>query len=353
MTLQTLNQHNPDFGLPTTDRRRGFTLIELLTVIAIIAILAALLFPVMATAREQARATSCMSNLHQLWVAASVYKADDGAYPAALFGYAEACDPATGAPIGQYLNKAGQQVCSADKAIQGLLYGAQVRDINGFHCPDDVPPNRLAVTIAHFPPIPTQPTGAPGWVYPPGTQPATLIGRPAPYVTQANAQFAKNPEPAQVCPSDAFGLIDCWLDNAPDGTHKQGDPRYYYVWDSYDIGPRINRDGSIPVMADGSKVYDLHYSLNWTGIDHRFGPVQGPCPDPSDTSNPGCLPGLPDLANQLKYANPPSDKTLLTYCTWHTATSHVDTFIAITLAGHAKKVNYNDILTYGPNNYNR
>jgi prepilin-type N-terminal cleavage/methylation domain-containing protein len=43
--------------------RRAFTLIELLVVIAIIAILAAILFPVFAQAREQARKTSCLSNM--------------------------------------------------------------------------------------------------------------------------------------------------------------------------------------------------------------------------------------------------------------------------------------------------
>jgi prepilin-type N-terminal cleavage/methylation domain-containing protein/prepilin-type processing-associated H-X9-DG protein len=46
--------------------KRGFTLIELLVVIAIIAILAAILFPVFATAREKARQTSCASNEKQL-----------------------------------------------------------------------------------------------------------------------------------------------------------------------------------------------------------------------------------------------------------------------------------------------
>lgn len=56
--------------------RRGFTLIELLVVIAIIAILAAILFPVFARAREQAKRTSCLSNLKQLALAAMMYGQD-------------------------------------------------------------------------------------------------------------------------------------------------------------------------------------------------------------------------------------------------------------------------------------
>lgn len=55
---------------------RGFTLIELLVVIAIIAILAAILFPVFARAREQAKRTSCLSNLKQLATATMMYGQD-------------------------------------------------------------------------------------------------------------------------------------------------------------------------------------------------------------------------------------------------------------------------------------
>ena len=57
-------------------RRRGFTLIELLVVIAIIAILAAILFPVFARARENARKSTCQSNLKQMALAAMQYAQD-------------------------------------------------------------------------------------------------------------------------------------------------------------------------------------------------------------------------------------------------------------------------------------
>jgi prepilin-type N-terminal cleavage/methylation domain-containing protein len=64
------------------NRRRGFTLIELLVVIAIIAILAAILFPVFATAREKARASTCLSNCRQIGISVAMYLQDnDSTYP--------------------------------------------------------------------------------------------------------------------------------------------------------------------------------------------------------------------------------------------------------------------------------
>lgn len=66
--------------------KSGFTLIELLVVIAIIAILAAILFPVFARARENARKTSCLSNMKQIGLGVIQYTGDyDSNYPPAYY----------------------------------------------------------------------------------------------------------------------------------------------------------------------------------------------------------------------------------------------------------------------------
>ena len=65
--------------------RKGFTLSELLVVIAVVALLAAMLFPVFAQAREKARQTVCISHLKQLAAAMLLYSEDyDQLFPPVL-----------------------------------------------------------------------------------------------------------------------------------------------------------------------------------------------------------------------------------------------------------------------------
>ncbi len=101
---------------------RAFTMVEMLTVIAIIAVLAAIIFPVAATVREQARRTTTMSNLHQIQVALKMYKQDNRVYPEVLLGYVE-FDNNNPVP--------------ADRIRGSFLYQAYIRDINIFRSPNN------------------------------------------------------------------------------------------------------------------------------------------------------------------------------------------------------------------------
>ena len=58
----------------------GFTLIELLVVVAIISVLAAILFPVFQNVRENARRTVCLSNVRQIGLAYTMYQQDNDEY---------------------------------------------------------------------------------------------------------------------------------------------------------------------------------------------------------------------------------------------------------------------------------
>ena len=98
--------------------RSAFTLIELLVVIAIIAILAAILFPVFGRARENARRSSCQSNLKQIGLGVMQYIDDNDG----------------GVPIHYYedLNKPNIQDVTWVRAIDPYM-----KEYGAFRCPSD------------------------------------------------------------------------------------------------------------------------------------------------------------------------------------------------------------------------
>ena len=87
-------------------KRRAFTLIELLVVIGIIALLAAILVPVLMYSRENAKAVLCGSNIKQLVLGLTLYESENGAFPCSF--NLDIAYPPTGGYAGKIMyDKAG------------------------------------------------------------------------------------------------------------------------------------------------------------------------------------------------------------------------------------------------------
>jgi len=113
---------------PKPSAQRGFTLIELLAVIAIIAILEGLLFPILARAKEGGRRPACLNNLRQVGLAIQMDRDECGKPPL-------------------YLVNPGSGTYGYPGGNAEYLERDHLRNTNTFLCPSDRTHGRIPIDL--------------------------------------------------------------------------------------------------------------------------------------------------------------------------------------------------------------
>jgi prepilin-type N-terminal cleavage/methylation domain-containing protein len=255
----------------------AFTMIELLTVIAIIAILAAIIFPVFATARESVRRGTCVSNMQKIYQAVKLYELDNRRYPDYLFGPALNTDgtiktdntPNAGLSMSQVASllrttnaQAGTPAANAQFAYRNSAFPEYINDLSVFKCPNNTDGN---------------------------------VGSPNSTAAALTTRFAKGTDP-----------------NNLTITEQQA----FYRYDSYDANPAVNASTGVLDPTN----FQARYARVWQTLLNRA-QIDALTPTEQET-----------YRNQLVFRDPSSD-TYLTMCTYHAPKGKI---IVLWLNGNAK-----------------
>ncbi|MEI8281937.1 MAG: type II secretion system protein [Armatimonadota bacterium] len=250
-------------------KKRAFTLIELLTVMAIIALLSAIIFPVFGRVKLNAFKSGDMSAMNSIRSALQLYRDDQGGYPPALLGY-----------ITPYQYQNGVTVVPAGQ-VHGALFPKRVESLDTFKGGINKAKENLMVP-AIWPQIDARAIGsapildlnADGILSPLDD---TLLARQA-----YGSNYAST---AQYFLNDPAAIPNI---NQSTSTTDTVVGRFYAI-SGYDVGPAKFLNGTI--------YNELHYTLFWSG----FGVTTG---------------SALDDPRQLGYSDPP-DTTVITWSTYY------------------------------------
>lgn len=257
-------------------RRRAFTLIELLTVIAIIAVLAAIILPVLARAKDNAYRNSDLTNMNAIRSALQLYRVDQGGYPPALLGYVTLYS--SGPNVGN--------VIPADQ-LKGFLYPRRIDNINTLRPSYNRVP-AVQITSAVWPNADNRAVGS-----------APMLDLDLDGDIDANDDIG-NARQAYA----GNELVRRWDTNPASPTFGQCIDVALYRISGYDVS-------EIPVV--GGARYELRYALAWSvwGYGNRADGcpnASAPVPDPAANG----LGSINDDPRQLIYEDPP-EGTVITW----------------------------------------
>jgi prepilin-type N-terminal cleavage/methylation domain-containing protein len=193
--------------LLNTQKKSAFTLIELLVVIAIIAILAALLLPALAHAKESAKRASCLNNLRQLGIGVTLYATqnDDIIIPVRLDGGSQWIPGCLNIPQISGMKSAGLQLTTNGPSVWCCPSRVHAQGVLPYF---DSPNSQWIIGYSYF-------GGMRSWVNPAGTFTAhspIKLGNSRPYWVLAADEMVR--DQAAGWGSAAIGNepANAWLD---------------------------------------------------------------------------------------------------------------------------------------------